>query len=213
MRERLIGAIVLVVIAIIVIPWLVSRAHRPEDVVTHKPWPASASTPPKPYVLPLQAKRSAASRETADGAVAVATAHGKAAPAQFSAPPVTHAGTRVAQTPAPKTSAAQKSSGQKAGAKAGASKPPDVKQAATVHGWSIQAASFSDIKSARDLASKLEQAGFKVGLVPNKVKGTLYYQVRVGPYRTEKLARDAAPGVARISNTKVLVRAPGSDNG
>ena len=80
-------------------------------------------------------------------------------------------------------------------------------------GWSIQAASFSDPKSARALADKLEQAGFNVGLSAHKVKGRLYYQVRVGPYSSEKLARDAAPGVARISNTKVLVRAPGSDNG
>ncbi len=202
MRERLIGAVVLVVIAIIVIPWLVSRAHHPEDVVTHRPWPASASTPPKPYILPLQAKRSVAPGQTVDGSEAVANAHGQ------SAPPVTHAATGVAQAAAPNSSA-----GQAATTGSSPVKKSAVKGTAKIHGWSIQAASFSDVKSARELAGKLEQAGFKVALVPNTVKGTRYYQVRVGPYGSEKLARDAAPGVARISNTKVLVRAPGSDNG
>ena len=208
MRERLIGAVVLVVIAIILVPWLVSRAHHPQDVVTHKPWPASASTPPKPYILPLQAKRSVAPAKTADGSGAVAKAQGQSAPAQSPAPPVTHAATGIAQASAPHPSARQTAA--TGSAPAGT---PAVKRTARLHGWSIQAASFSDAKSARELAGKLEQAGFKVALVPNTVKGTRYYQVRVGPYGSEKLARDAAPGVARISNTKVLVRAPGSDNG
>ena len=208
MRERLIGAVVLVVIAVIVIPWLVSRAHHPEDVVTHRPWPASASTPPKPYILPLQAKRSVAPGQTADGSEAVANAHGQSATAQSLTPPVTHAATGVAQAAAPNPSGRQTATTGSSPVKKSA-----VKGTAKIHGWSIQAASFSDVKSARELAGKLEQAGFKVALVPNTVKGTRYYQVRVGPYDSEKLARDAAPGVARISNTKVLVRAPGSDNG
>ena len=208
MRERLIGAIVLVVIAIIAIPWLVSRARHPEDVVTHKPWPASADTAQKPYVLPLQETRSVAARKASSGSGAAAAAQGEATPTQSPAPPVTHAETRVARTSTPQPPAKRESS-----PKPETPKASGVKRVKTFHGWSIQAASFADVKSARELASKLEQAGFKVGLVPNTVKGTRYYQVRVGPYRSEKLARDAAPGVARISNTKVLVRAPGSDNG
>ena len=208
MRERLIGAIVLVVIAIIAIPWLVSRAHRPEDVVTHKSWPASASTPPKPYILPLQEKRIVASRKATSGSGTVATAHGQPTPTQSPAPKVTHTESEMPQVPAPQQQARQESA-----SKPVTPKTPDAKKAAKFQGWSIQAASFADVKAARELAGKLKQAGFKVGLVPNSVKGTRYYQVRVGPYRSEKLARDAAPGVARISNTKVLVRAPGGDNG
>ncbi len=204
MRERLIGAIVLVVIAIILIPWLVSRARHPEDVVTHKPWPASASTPQQPYVLPLQATRSVAARKGAGGPGTEASAQAQAMPAQSSPAPVTHAKTQVARVAEPKPPAKHKPA---------STQTADVKQAVTSKGWSIQAASFADVKSARELASKLEKAGFNVGLVPNRVKGTRYYQVRVGPYPSKKLAHDAAPGVARISNTKVLVRAPGSDNG
>jgi len=204
MRERLIGAIVLVVIAIIVIPWLVSRAHHPEDVVTHKSWPASASTPQQPYVLPLQATRSVAARKGAGGPATRASAQAQAMPAQSSSAPVTHAKTQVARIPETQPPVTHKPS---------STKTTDVKESVTSQGWSIQAASFSDVKSARELAKRLKQAGFKVGLASHLVKGTRYYQVRVGPYPSKELARDAAPGVARISNTKVLVRAPGSDNG
>jgi DedD protein len=205
MRERLIGAIVLVVVAIIAVPWLVSRAHHPEEVVTHKPWPASASTPQQPYVLPLRATHSVAARKGAGGSPGTAAStQTQARPAQSSAAPVTHAKTQVAQVPVSQPPVKQKSA---------STKTSDIKQGVTSQGWSIQAASFSDVKSARELASRLKQAGFKVGLASHLVKGTRYYQVRVGPYSSEKLARDAVPGVARISNTKVLVRAPGSDNG
>lgn len=211
MRERLIGAIVLVVIAVILVPWLVSRAHHPEDVVTHKAWPASASTPQRPYVLPLQATRTVAAEKTpATVAVATTAATPQQTAAGGKASPVNKPTIDVARTPPPSPTAARH---ETAAPKSGAGKAPGIKPSATLKGWSIQAASFSDVKSARALASRLEQAGFKVGLASHTVKGTLYYQVRVGPYSSEKLARDAAPGVARISNTKVLVRAPGSDNG
>ena len=209
MRERLIGAIVLVVIAVILVPWLVSRAHHPDDVVTHKPWPASASTPQQPYVLPLQATRTVAARKAPGQRTRATTTKPRQTETQPPAQPVTHAAAGVARAstsppPVKHDTATSKSDSDKA---------TEIKQGATPKGWSIQAASFSDPKSARALADKLEQAGFNVGLSAHKVKGRLYYQVRVGPYSSEKLARDAAPGVARISNTKVLVRAPGSDNG
>ncbi len=208
MRERLIGAIVLVVIAVILVPWLVSRAHHPEDVVTHKSWPASARTPQQPYVLPLQATRTVAARKAPVQGTSSATSKPRQNMTQPSARPVTHAAAGVAR--ASETPPARHDT---AASESGSGKAPAIKQGTTSTGWSIQAASFSDIKSAKALADKLEQAGFNVGLSSHTVKGTLYYQVRVGPYPSEKLARDAAPGVARISNTKVLVRSPGSDNG
>lgn len=208
MKERLIGAVVLVVVAVILVPWLVSRAHHPEDVVTHGGWPADAATASRPYVLPLHA--------TAAVAAAAATRAGAAGPGSPPAlprSPVTHA-TADAAAGRPAVSSERPKTGNAAAAGAGSpSTPSPDKGPAPAQGWSIQAASFSDIGAARALAAKLRQAGFQVGLSSHDVKGTTYYQVRVGPYDTEARARGAAPGVSRISNTKVLVRAPGSDNG
>lgn len=196
MRERLIGATVLVVIAVIVIPWLVSRAHHPREIVTHQSWPASASTPQQPYVLPLSGSSQDA-RRAVDGDVAAAT-------------PATSATHVVAAGHAPQL---RNKVAAPTGLQPATHAAPPVAKPALLKGWSIQAASFADIKSARDLAKKLEQAGFKASLTSNRVKGTLYYQVRVGPYPSERRAREAAPGVARISNTQVLVRAPEAGQG
>lgn len=197
MRERLIGAVVLVIAAVILVPWLVSRAHHPDDIVTHKSWPGSSGTVQQPYVLPLPATRSVAGDAThpsADKAAVMphAMGTGSAAPRQL---------------------AAKSGNGQTASAHQSEVHVPAAGQSVIGKGWNIQAASFADVGAARSLAAKLRQAGFHAGLSSHQVKGKTYYEVRVGPYGSEKLARDAAPGVARISNTKVLVRAPGSDSG
>ena len=91
--------------------------------------------------------------------------------------------------------------------KTGTEKPANPPTA--VSGWIVQAASFSSLESAQKLAGQLRQAGFSVSLSPHEVGKTTYYRVRVGPYPSEARARSAAPGVARISNTKVLIRSPG----
>lgn len=202
MRERLIGAAVLVIIAVILIPWLVSRAHHPQDeVVTRTAWPASASAPAQPYVLPL-----GGATTTGSAGRLPATSRGAATTAV------------AVQPPPPKTAAPQpqpiSGSPQAGGQRPGSSAPDSgPSQAAMDSGWSIQAASFSDLDAARTLAMRLRQAGFEVGLAPHQVGTTTYYRVRVGPYPSEARARAAAPGVARISKTQVLVRSPGNGKG
>ncbi len=208
MRERLIGAITLVIIAVILIPWLISRVHRPKDIVIHASWPASANTPSQPYVLPLRSTAAvtssvapmSASMTTANPKVASGTGEG---PIASSAP--------SAQSMArPSPSVVNKkivSSG------AGSTASSTVNTQRMSSGWHIQAASFSNLKSARILENQLEQAGFRVSLAPNRVGGTTYYRVRVGPYPSKARAQSAAPGVARISRARVLIRKAGSGKG
>lgn len=205
MRERLIGAVVLVIIAVILIPWLVSRAHHPENVVIQTSWPASASTPAQPYVLPLQSTAPARSSVTARPPLTARTTAstmpaGAKAVATASAPAPQ---TVVRQTPPPVNS-------KPAASKVDLAALPNAKSPTAVTGWHVQAASFSDIKSAQTLEKQLEQAGFKVSVAPHQVGKTTYYRVLVGPYPDEALARSAASGIARISRTRVLIRKPGS---
>lgn len=166
MRERLIGASVLVIIAVILVPWLVSRAQRPHEIVRRLPIPANATDAGAPYELPLPSS----------GPGPVATG----------ARPALAAGT---------------------GAATGATAPAPASAA----GWSIQVASFSDRKAAQGLAGRLARAGFNVFLAPHTVDKIVYYRVRVGPYAAAASARAAAPRVAAVSGTRVVVRAPGSD--
>lgn len=211
MRERLIGAAVLVVIAVILIPWLVSRAHHPREVVTHASWPASASAPARPYVLPLQSTAPATSRmAAAGGPPARTTGAGKVAGAGR-LPPA--AGSGGSGHPVTGHDVAAGAGGAPPSATAHRPSPAAGQAQAPAGGWSIQAASFSDAKAARMLAGRLREAGFEVSIAQHEVRGTTYYRVRVGPYPDEARARSAAPGVARISNTKVLIRGPGSEQG
>ncbi|MGA7966003.1 MAG: SPOR domain-containing protein [Gammaproteobacteria bacterium] len=208
MRERLIGAAVLVVIAVILIPWLVSRAHHPEDVVTQTSWPASASTPAQPYVLPLQSTVPASSSAAAMPTPAARTTANAVTPGAkalaASSSPSPH--TVVRQKPLPVNS-------KPVASKVDLAALPKVNSLSAATGWHVQAASFSDIKAAQTLEKHLEQAGFKVSVAPHLVGKTTYYRVLVGPYPNKTQADSAATGVARISRTKVLIRKPGRGKG
>jgi len=182
MRERLIGAAVVVIAAIILIPWLVSRAHRPHEVVQKLPAPATLSKPGEAsYRLSLPAS-------------GTPVAHGATSAPARSAPPMPtrSAPQRVAHaTPAP-----DRTTG---GHAADAGQQPDGS-------WSVQAASFSKKSAARKLAQRLRRAGFEVYLAPHPVGSRTFYRVRVGPYPTAKGAHAAAPHVSAITRGKVLVQ-------
>ncbi|MGH8127102.1 MAG: SPOR domain-containing protein [Gammaproteobacteria bacterium] len=219
MRERLIGAAVLVIIAVILIPWLVSRAHHPENIVTRTSWPASANAPAQPYVLPLQstvpttssvAAIPAPTTQTTDTS-RTATAHTATAVAATMPSETKASATDNAVPTQPLVSHKSGPVKQKpASTSAGLTVPPAATPQLMHTGWSVQAASFSDIKAARILEKHLEKAGFKVGLAPHQVSETTYYRVLVGPYPSKTQARAAAPKIARISRTRVLIRTPGS---
>ena len=182
MRERLIGAAVVVVAAIILIPWLVSRAHHPREVVSRLPVPASATDGSKSYVLPLPASGPppASGRAVAAMPASRAASQAPPKPVHETAPaqPARHKDASSASTPAP--------------------------------GWTVQVASFSKRGAAAPLVKRLGKAGFKAFIDPHQVGGTTYYRVRVGPYRDEAKAKAAAPRIAAVSGTKVLVRQQGS---
>lgn len=182
MRERLIGAAVVVVAAIILIPWLVSRAHHPREVVNRLPVPASATEEAKSYVLPLPASGPPPARSRAVVSVPASGAapQAPAEPVHESAPaqPANHKVASSARAPAP--------------------------------GWTVQVASFSKRGAAMPLVKRLGKAGFKAFIDSHQIVGTTYYRVLVGPYHDQAKAKAAAPRIAVVSGTKVLVRQQGS---
>lgn len=176
MRERLIGAIVLVVAAVILIPWLVSRAHHPREQVRSLPLPAAA-TSSAPRVLSLP---------PADVKMPGTSAGGT----HPSTPAASPAGIHVTPPPATRKPAV----------------PKGGRSGSTADGWSVQAASFSSRGDADGLAGKLSKAGFHAYVSPHAVKGRTWYRVSVGPYPDGTAARAAAAGISRVSGTKAIVR-------
>src|SRR5690625_3625683 len=208
MRERLIGAAVLVIIAVILIPWLVSHSHHPREQVRTLPVPNIESTA-APAVLtlpPVPGSRLAVAR--ADDAPVNDNDTGKqtktVAPAT-TAPLVTGHDEQQTRQEDSATSApaatpikqAKKVSKHPASTKSvsmpAARSTPENKIADIQKGdWYLQVASFSSLKNANSMVEKLEQAGFSATIAAHEAKGKTWHRVRVGPYPDKATAQKAA---------------------
>jgi cell division septation protein DedD len=172
LKERLIGAAVLVVLGVIVIPLFLKSSPSPDSTVNQAvSLPAPDSTAAQQQVsLPL----------TATVAPAFAAATRTATPAAASQPaakPVVHAIPRAA-------------------APAGAPAP----QAAGK--WTVQAGSYGSVANADKAAAALKQHGLHPSVSHFSKAGHTYYRVRVGSYAERGDAEKAAAAVAKAIGGK-----------
>lgn len=196
-KERLVGAAVLVMLAVIFIPMVLDDTVQPESGIS------GTNIPPQPEgeftsrVVPLEpggtpvpadpAPPTAGSApvavdgvtpplsgDTGAGSVTVPVPAPNPAPAPAPAPTTT--GTAPAASPTPGSTPA-----------AGTAPAPE----ADVSAWVVQLGSFSDEANASALNKKLRQAGFSSFVEPLQQGGARVFRVRVGP----ELRRSAAQGV------------------
>lgn len=183
MRERLIGAAAIVVVGIVVIPWLVSRARFAHELNQSRPLSVPVSTagtsasPDLVLALPPLASTPAGTSAPASAPAATRT---HPALASASAATRTH--------PAPTAAAVPPSSAE------------------PVSGWSVQVASVTDPGAAATLAAKLIHAGFKAFVSPHLLNGKTWYRVRVGPYPDAASAKAAEAKIAAVSGTRVILQ-------
>jgi len=173
LKERLIGAAVLVVLGVIIIPLFLKTSPSPDSTVNQAvSLPAADSTAaPQQLSLPLSS--------TAAPAVAAATK--TAVPAAVSQPaskPAVHAIARAA-APAAVVSPSQ------AGGK-----------------WTVQAGSYGSAANADKAAALLKQHGFHANVSHFSKAGHTYYRVRVGAYADRADADKVAAAVARAVGGK-----------
>lgn len=235
MRQRLIGAAVLVLIAVILIPWLVSRSHHPREQVHTLAVPDAGSTD-APVVLtlpPLPGSKTAVAGndkrrpdKTADGrtmvdAAAPATAHATAGQDRMKTQKSRR--TSVKGTSAAGDAVARVGSGKKADKTrqepAPKARPERTPAAAATNNkssiakgdWYLQVASFSSWKNAQAMLDKLHQAGFNASISVHEAHGKRWHRVRVGPYPDKKAAQAAAKRLHALNGTQPLLhRADGS---
>ncbi|MDE2070758.1 MAG: SPOR domain-containing protein [Gammaproteobacteria bacterium] len=176
LKERLIGAAVLVVLAIIIIPWVLKGGSAPSTTVTRQLALPQATTAPaaeSTYHMALNGPTVASTRSvaaTAQPAPATATSH-TAMPVVRQ--PVVTKSSAPAVTPAPATHAA-------------------------AHGkWAVQAGSYANERNARVVERKLAKRGYHAYVSRYHKSGRTYYRVRVGPYADRAAAERVVPGVAR----------------
>lgn len=195
-RHRLMGAVVLVLVAVVGFPLLFDTQPRPVAVDTpivipdrQNTAPLTSATPvpaaqapakpllPAPEAVPPQASLDA--REEVVAAAAPVKAE-KPAPAP-------------ALAPAPAPVAKPKDDGGKAQALL------EGKSAKAAAGRIvIQVGAFSDQAKVRDVRSKLEQAGLKTYTQTVDKDGKNTTRIRVGPYETREEADKAAARIRKL---------------
>jgi cell division septation protein DedD len=178
MKERLIGAVVLVVLGVIIIPFFLKGSPSPDSTVSQPLTlpPSDTTAPQQQYSLPLNS--STAPSAAAATSTAVAPVALPAAATQPPAKPAVHTITRTA--PAVTTTQA---SGK----------------------WMVQAGSYGSSANAEKVVAVLKQHGIHASLSHFSKAGHTYYRVRVGPYAERADADKAAAAVAKADGGKAEV--------
>lgn len=191
MKERLLGAAILVAIVVLVVPALLTGPR--DTAVEEAPAPGLRS-------VEIELAGGAGEPEAPPSDPAVET----------TAPP----SPALPAVPAPATGGTPDAEGEALPAEApvlaGTPPGPGAPDAAPARpavsaesGWAVQVAALSRADAARDLAARLKQRGYPAFVMEYRADGKVFYRVRVGPEITrenagvlaERLAKDGQKGV------------------
>jgi DedD protein len=199
-KERLTGALILIVALVIVVPELFSgRPEQRPTTVAPDAQSADAGPPLRSYTMDLGAGQAGQSAQApvADDAgnpPVEAAKHGAAtasAPAVASpAPVLPEPALPAAKSPTPNALAPKPAEVSKPVVVPPAIKPAAAAPAAQTHGWWVQLGSFSARANADRLAGALSSAGYSIRVSPTTKNGKELYRVLAGP------AEDRAAAVA-----------------
>jgi DedD protein len=179
LKERLVGAAVLVAIGVWLIPWVLDGPENPvESGGSSLQLPAvEEPMPMRTQTLRLEADEPAA--ETASRAApAPAESTATAATPTIEDPPAREA-PRNAEPPA---------SSAPAPIAVATAPPPKPAQAASGGDWIVQLGTFSEEANARRLAQRAGTFGYEVDVSNYRANGRALYRVRVGPATTRAQA-------------------------
>ena len=187
-KERLVGAAVLVALVVLVVPALLSGPRKPG---TPEP---SAAGESRSVEIDLVGPLPQAEPTEQDELVAEAE---KAPPGE---PPVAARG-------------AQTSAVGPAVTEAVVVAPPDTvtptpAAPATAAGWAVQVAALSDRDAAARLAADIKGRGYAAFVLEHRADGKLFYRVRVGPEAQRERADALAARLKREGFKVAVVRHP-----
>ena len=181
LKERLIGAAVLVMLAVIFIPMILDDTTHTESTITKTNIPPKPETEFSSRIVPLEDNKEPESNAAAEVQ-------------ETTAPAATHTESTAVETAPPETSPVAETSDQEAVATSNANQAtaattaekPDIKPASGksdigLTAWVVQLGSFSSEKNANNLNDDLHKAGFSSFVEPIKQGGSVVYRVRVGP--------------------------------
>jgi DedD protein len=167
LKQRLVGAVVLVALGVIFIPMLLEDSKTVVPEMEPFPEPSRGAHPvhplqsfPSPDAIPQEPRQAVVVEETA--------------PDRQDAEPEQEKPAVVQSTPAAAPPAPEK-------------KPAPVAPG-PLDGWVVQAGSFSSEDNATGLRSRLRKAGFATQVEKVRIEGKVLYRVRIGPFLEKREA-------------------------
>lgn len=169
LKERLVGAAVIIILAVIFIPMLLDNAENREIVIKE------SNIPPEPEAVPdIPQDNEFSSRiiplEKEAPVSGTVKSESKPAPVQEQE--------TVNKKPEPEVSE-QPDTGQTPSTAVVANEETDT--GVGISAWVVQLGSFSSHENAESLNKRLREAGFRSFVEPLKQKNSVSYRVRVGP--------------------------------
>jgi DedD protein len=202
LKQRLIGAIVIISLAVIFIPMIL---EGPDDELS----PRTPDMPPAPtidYQSEVELPVPAESPEPAESPAATVTeqevsaipeplvSQPEAATSQAGAP-VKQSEPVVAIQPAAKTPPKPATAGT----------PPKPATAAAEGGWVLQAGSFSQQANALSLRDRLKKSGYQVSVQDVKGAGGSTHRVLIGPVSDRQTAEKLRDKLAREQKLTAMI--------
>lgn len=196
LKQRIVGGLVLVAVAVIVIPFVLDFGHEREWWGHHDNLPAPPEQGFVTRVLPLENWAQQADAELAAGMESLDKPVAPPASAPVAVAPASPATAKPAppMTPAPPV----------------APVPPSVPAAPAAGAagggaWVVQLGSFSSKKNADDLAEFLVKRGFRAFVERNAQGGDAVYRVRIGPEKERARADTLRARVERETQLRAIV--------
>ena len=205
-RHRIVGAVVLVALAVIFIPLLLSdRPPEPEAVdPTGMAKPETKTvvipvTPPgtKPAAAPAAPSVSDAGKSAASKTVVVPVAPSAEVPAAPAVAPIPES-----------ASLPNKPEAESKPAKSAKASAPAKAAPAASGGWTVQVGAFSQLDNAKRLQEKLKKKGYSATLDPPAPAKGKTVRVEVGPYKDAAAAQTAQARIENDLGIKGVVRKP-----
>lgn len=194
LKQRLVGAVVLVALAVIFIPMLLPGGGELGggiDGSNIPPEPDYRFSPPvsAPVAPPMAASPILPADEVIEQPAAALEKPKVADKPKAAIKPV----------PVKKTVASKKSPAVAA--------KPVAQKSSKASGWVVQVGSFSSRKNAQALRDKLRKQGYATFVEPLKGKSGTTYRVRVGPNVSRKSSEQLRQKLAEVAGLKGLVQA------
>lgn len=191
LKERLIGAAVLVLLAVIFIPMLLNDSTQYNSGITGSNIPARPNDEFNTRIVPLDEGRS---RPETGPAEDTESGTKESPPPVHADQIISEENIQIEQTP-PVVSSPTPTLDE---GDRGPEKTTLPAKEMGVQAWIVQLGSFSSEKNAQELNSKLRGKGFTAFVEPLKQKSRMIYRVRVGP---ELLRSDAEKVRDKIKQT------------